>query len=110
MTKVIILAVATQLLFTTCLSAEQENYSYKPESGYVPDAATAISVAEAVLTPIYGKQTVDEEKPFSAELKDGVWTVEGTLQCSEGQTCKGGVAAIDISKDAGTVLRVSHGQ
>jgi hypothetical protein len=29
--------------------------------------------------PIYGEKTVVSERPFKATLKDGVWTVVGTL-------------------------------
>jgi len=98
------------LLFLSFLSAEPEKHSYQPENGYVPDETTAVKVAEAVLIPIYGKEQIYGERPFKAELKDGVWTVEGTLKCPEGQTCKGGVAIIEISKDDGTILKVSHGE
>lgn len=93
------------LLFTSFLSAEPEKHSYKPEKGYVSDAATAIKIAEAVLIPIYGEKIIAAEKPFKAELKDNVWIVEGTLH-----SARGGVAVIEISKDDGAILRVSHGK
>ena len=88
----------------------QEEHSYKPKEGYVPDAVTAIKIAEAVLVPIYGEKVINEENPLKAVLKDGVWIVEGTLHCPEGQRCLGGVALIEISKDDGKILRVSHGK
>jgi hypothetical protein len=83
-----------------------DGFTVKPKPGYVPDRATAVSIAKAVWYPIYGKDKIDNEQPFSAKLHDGVWTVEGSLP--EGML--GGVAEIDISKDDGKVLRVSHGQ
>src|SRR5258708_38416361 len=42
--------------------------SYLPAAGYVPDSETAIAIATAVLTPIYGKPTIDAEKPWKAGL------------------------------------------
>jgi hypothetical protein len=46
-----------------------------PTDVYVPDQKTAIRIAEAVLPPICG--CVSRNRPFTADLKDGVWTVEG---------------------------------
>jgi hypothetical protein len=51
----------------------------KPKGGFVPDAATAIKIAVAVWTPIYGARRIEAEKPFRAQLRDGVWTVEGFM-------------------------------
>jgi|SRR5215813_2945085 len=83
-------------------------HSYRPEKGYVPDAATAIAIAEAVWLPIYGKKTLDRERPFQAVLKDDVWTVTGTLHSSH-KDARGGVAVAEISRIDARVLRVSHG-
>jgi hypothetical protein len=86
---------------------------YRPKEGFVRDSATAIQIAEAVLTPIYGKALIESERPFSAQLKDGVWTVSGTLNCPDGHggtatDCVGGVAVIKISKADARVLSVIH--
>lgn len=82
---------------------------YKPKEGYVPDSATAKKIAEAVLIPVYGKKQVESEEPFRAKLKDGVWTVVGTLHCPDGsEQCFGGVAEVRISKDDGRVLFMTH--
>jgi hypothetical protein len=62
--------------------------SYAPKEGFVPDSTTAVKIAEAVLIPVYGKEKVESERPFKTTLKNGVWTVNGTLHCSDG---KGGV-------------------
>lgn len=99
------------LFFTSLLFAETEKHSYKPKDGYVPDQQTAIKIAEAVLIPIYGEEAINGEKPLNAELKDGIWIVTGTLNCpGGGHNCLGGVAVIEISKDDGKILRVSHGE
>ncbi|WP_375417235.1 YbbC/YhhH family protein [uncultured Hymenobacter sp.] len=80
--------------------------SYTPKGGIVPDAATAIRIAEAVWLPIYGKRVLDE-KPFQARLiNKEVWVVEGTLA----KGLEGGVAYIEISRRDGRVLEVTHGK
>lgn len=77
-----------------------------PEAGFVPDAATAIRIAEAVWLPIYG-ETVLTEKPFEARLiGKGVWVVQGSLP----KGMKGGVPYIEISKRDGRILEVTHGK
>ena len=81
-------------------------HNYKPDGGYVPDAATAIAIAVAVWNPIYGEEQIDREKPFTARLESGVWTVSGSLP----KGMLGGVAEAEIAKDDGRILRVSHGK
>ena len=79
----------------------------------VPDAPTAIKIAEAVWLPIYGKQVL-EEKPFKAELEgDSVWVVHGSLPKSYNiknivHVTHGGVAHCIIRKKDGTILKVIH--
>jgi len=53
---------------------------FVPKNGFVPDEKTAVAVAEAILSPIYGQDQIVHERPFHAEL-DGndVWKVEGSL-------------------------------
>jgi hypothetical protein len=80
------------------------NTTYKPPKGYVPEAATAIRIAEAVWIPIYGEETLKDEKPFKAHLVNGVWIVRGTLP--EGML--GGTAYAEISKETGQILNVTH--
>lgn len=54
----------------------------RQNEGYVPDSGTAVKIAEAVLVPVCGKEQIDSEQPFLAQLKDNVWTVSGTLLLS----------------------------
>jgi hypothetical protein len=96
--------------FTVCifgLMADEPKHSVKPEAGFVPDERTAIAIAVAVWTPIYGDEKIQKEKPFKAKLKDSVWYVNGTL--ANGFN-KGGVAEAEISKDDARILRISHGK
>ena len=71
--------------------------SFKPvkQEDYVPNAETAIKIAEAVWLPIYGKG-ICGDKPF----------VEGTLA----KDAKGGVPYIEIQKSDGRILVVTHGK
>ncbi len=106
--SVILFVIA--MSFTTMLFAESDKMSYKPKDGYVPDTVTAVKIAEAILTPIYGEKIINKEKPFNAELKDGVWVVKGTLNPPGGKIRFGGVAIVEISKSDGMILHVGHGK
>jgi hypothetical protein len=103
-----LIKLSTVLLLAIPLSQAQ------PKNGYVPDAATAVKIAEAVLAPIYGEKQIEFERPFNATLKDNVWTVTGTLHCSDGKggttttMCVGGTAEIRLSKTDAHVLFVIH--
>jgi len=80
---------------------------YVPPNGFVPDSGTAVRIAVAVWIPIYGASQIRSEQPYVATLKDGVWTVTGTLPR---QYNLGGVAMARISKRDGRILFVLHGQ
>ena len=98
-----IVAVALLVVSSSPVVAQR---SYMPPSGYVPDADTAIKIAVAVWEPIYGRKQIQSQKPFRATLRNGVWTVHGSLP----PNTPGGVAEADISKKDGRVLRVIHGK
>jgi hypothetical protein len=82
----------------------------------VPDAATALSIAEPALAKVYGKRQIDYEKPLTAKLENGVWKVYGTLCCpdrNERRTCEAGkcdgrVAALELRQSDGKILSISH--
>ncbi|MDR1967599.1 MAG: YbbC/YhhH family protein, partial [Burkholderiaceae bacterium] len=77
-----------------------------PKEGLVPTAEVAIRIAVAIWEPIYGKENIERQKPYTAKLVNGVWHVEGFLPPDR----MGGTALAEISQTNGTVLRVSHGQ
>ena len=79
---------------------------YVPTNGFVPDGKTAIAIAIAVLTPIYGRAVIDEQMPFEATLLNETWVVVGSIKMG----AVGGVAEVDISKRTGAILRVIHGK
>jgi len=49
----------------------------------VPDEQTAVAIARAIWTPVYGKVVVAQQEPITAELRDGVWTAGGVLRKGE---------------------------
>jgi hypothetical protein len=83
-----------------------QQHSYVPDEGFVPNQTTAAILAEAILKPIYGEDSIDKQKPFKILLKNNIWIVTGTLP----KGLMGGVAIIEISKKDAKVLRVSHGK
>jgi hypothetical protein len=61
----------------------------------------------AAWVPVYGKELIESEKPYSATLKNGVWTVTGSLPKPY---TLGGVAEAQISQETGRVLKIIHGK
>ena len=78
-----------------------------PKNGFIPDENTAVKVAEAILSPIYGEKQILIERPFHATLDDGIWTVSGSLPK---EWHDGGVAMIRINQKTGAVISYIHGK
>lgn len=88
------------------IAQSERPHSYVPPNGFVPDSATAINIAVAVWTPIYGAKEIASERPFVAQLRGDVWTVHGTLP----PNMRGGTAIAEIAKRDARIIRVSHGK
>jgi len=97
-------AACTGFASTTCADTIQSDYSYMPPGGYIQNKEIAIAVAEVILDSIYGKKTIDREKPLVATLDGEVWTVHGSLP----KGVLGGTATIRISKKSGEIISVVH--
>src|SRR5882724_12522339 len=97
MKKALRLLAAVLLLVQVVLAGEESSHNYKPRAGYDPDAETAIKIAVAVWSPIYGEKHIASEKPYNAVLTNGVWVVQGSLP----KGLVGGVAIAEIAKDDG---------
>jgi hypothetical protein len=78
---------------------------YFPKEGFVSTAEIAFQIAEPILNSIFGKEHIENEKPFSVNLENNVWIIEGTSYSR-----KGGVAYIEIKKSNGEILKVYHGK
>lgn len=70
----------------------------------ITDEETAIKVAEKAWLAVYGED-IYRKKPFFAELKHGIWIVQGTSP-----TEKGGVPYAEIRKRDGKILKIEHGK
>jgi NTF2 fold immunity protein of polymorphic toxin system component len=81
-------------------------FQIDPPEGFVPDAETAAKISEVVLIRLFGEANTDMERPLVATLKDGIWTVVGTMPPHH----LGGVAELHISKKDGKILFMAHGQ
>ena len=98
--------VALLMCSMVAVAVGYEEHSVKPAAGFIPNQATATRVAEAILIPIYGQEQIESERPFSAQLNENTWKVEGHLAPG----MDGGVAEVWLDKRDGRILRVSHGK
>ena len=77
---------------------------FQPREGMVPDAPTAVAIAIAVWNPVYGEKEIASERPYSAVLRRGEWTV--TRRMSDSWV--GGAPTAVISKKDGRVIKIYH--
>lgn len=103
--------VVASFLVLVAFSQDGDLDTYVPKNGYVPDKATAVQIAHAVLVPVCGKDVIDRELPFDAHLEKGHWVVMGThWKGPEGTIFVGGVAEVWIDKKSGAIVRMTHGK
>lgn len=82
---------------------------YIPVEGLVPTADVAVKIAECVLFEIYGKEKIEKEKPFSVNLRDGVWIIEGNIpDIKNGDITFCGQVYMEIKKSNGEILKFLH--
>ena len=99
-------AVLLALLSLAYASDRKPQQPALPHQGVIPDEITAVRVAEAVFLPVFGQEEVAKYQPYHAQLKDGVWTVYGTLKTGS----RGGTPMAEIQKGDGKVLQIWHSQ
>ena len=92
------LACAGLLILPGAASAEMDRPA-------VPNARTAIRIAEAVMEGRCGS-CVQEHMPHVAELREGAWLVHGTLP----KGWKGDILQVKIDANTGQILDITHGQ
>ncbi|OOQ56829.1 NTF2 fold immunity protein [Mucilaginibacter pedocola] len=120
------LLIACLLLFTGCdhtwqnlpLSTEDARtiikYNLKyyrlPKRKFAPSALTdersAVKAAEKVLFPIYGREVIRDEHPYTVGFADGYWVIYGYLPAN----APGGVFSIVLYGETGEVLSIAHGK
>jgi|HubBroStandDraft_6_1064221.scaffolds.fasta_scaffold1837237_2 hypothetical protein len=98
------------LLFVLSFVTPLIGQSEVPKNGYVPDEATAVRIAEAVFTPIYGAKRVHSEGPFRARLEGDHWVVQGTLPKPKNSnySIAGGTMMAEINRMTGRIQAVYH--
>ena len=108
--RIYVVAAIGVILLLTALSFGQATdgqcdslRSVCPRGGFVPDQQT-------VLTPIYGRKHIENERPFTARLHGNRWIVKGTLSKarSADQIVVGGTAVAEIDKADGRIIAVYH--
>lgn len=104
--KLVVPAIFAFAAMSVSLADARAEQAFLPEAGFVPNADTAARIAEAVWAPIYGREEIEDQKPFRVTLEGDVWKVRGKA-LPKGVV--GGVAEADISKRDGRILRVIHG-
>ena len=98
--------VASVLAITAGLLLGASDFGYAPKDGFVPNEETAIKIAVAVWSPIYGGKKIADEAPYSVKLRDGIWIVQGSVPPGH----LGGAAYAEIAKSDGRIVRVTHYQ
>ena len=93
--------------YLALVEADGDLGRYRPPHGFVPNKETAIAIAVALWKPIYGKEQIERQAPYQANLVDGVWVVSGTLPRG---LLLGGTAKALIRPDTGEILQVIHEQ
>lgn len=71
----------------------------------IPDKETAIKIAEKILFKVYGKENIEEQKPYEIYLIDGYWIMFGTLHYGVG-----GTFLIVMDSKNGEVINIGHGK
>jgi hypothetical protein len=72
----------------------------------IKDEQTAISVAEAMLFSIYGKENIVRQRPYERYLINDYWVLNGTLP----KDWVGGTFLIIINSTDGKVIKLTHGK
>ncbi|MDR1971861.1 MAG: YbbC/YhhH family protein [Treponema sp.] len=80
---------------------------YIPKDGFVPDKTTALKIAKAVWTPIYGKKDL-RWRTYYIELDNNIWIIEGSNIWAQLISASSGGPYIEIDKENGTILKVIH--
>jgi hypothetical protein len=86
--------------------ASQPTSGITPPEGFVPNSKAAIKIAEAVIEPVYGMDTIRGERPYKARLVNGEWFVKGSLPTNVNVIA--GTSEVHISKTNGCITFLFH--
>lgn len=105
----IIISVISIFFLTSCDDAVKSNNTKikKCDNCLVEKEETAIAIAEAILFERFGKDKIEDEKPYIIKIKqDSIWTVEGSFN----KLGYGGAFYLEISSKNGKILEIYHGK
>ena len=78
---------------------------YDKKNGIIISPSDASKLAEIVLFPIYGEQSIIKQRPYEVTLiNDSVWSINGTLR----DGTEGGTFHMSIDKRDGRILNIWH--
>lgn len=78
---------------------------YNKKNGIIISPSDASKLAEIVLFPIYGEQSIIKQRPYEVTLiNDSVWSINGTLR----DGTEGGTFHMSIDKRDGRILNIWH--
>ena len=86
------------------LSKESQHNVIDNKSLLIKDSSTAINVAEPILFSIYGKENIENQKPYESYLIENYWVIAGTLP----EDSVGGTFLIIIDARNSKVLKITH--
>ncbi|QSW90806.1 MULTISPECIES: NTF2 fold immunity protein [Flavobacterium] len=79
----------------------------KCENCLVAKEETAVGIAESILFENYGKDQIEDQRPYKVTIEnDSIWDIKGTFN----SIGFGGVFDIKISAKNGKVLYMIHGK
>ena len=94
--------------FVEDYNLQREKYihsgGYQPLEGYIGTPQLASTIAFIVLSSIYGEEEIKAQFPFSINLDNNVWIIEGFIE----EDVDGGAAYIEINKQTGEILKILH--
>jgi hypothetical protein len=88
------------LIFILVVGFYQANHEGTP----IKDSVSLVKYAEPILFKIYSEKQIRSEKPYVVNLKNGIWTMDGTLP----KGYKGGTFHIEIRERDGKLISVTH--
>jgi hypothetical protein len=88
------------------LSKESQHNVIDNNNVIIKDSSTAVKIIEPILFSIYGKENIENQKPYETYLIENYWIITGTLP----KGMLGGTFLIIIDARNSKVLKISHGK
>jgi hypothetical protein len=88
------------------LSKESQHNVIDNNNVIIKDSSTAVKIVEPILFSIYGKENIENQKPYETYLIENYWIITGTLP----KGMLGGTFLIIIDARNSKVLKISHGK